>query len=98
MPGLYPSLLWPPRVAFLLDTIGVHTCPHMWCPRLQVVLSRGPGTAALLREQLLSPTHWFALWRLNCALVAWHARVAGARARPQYALEDKVRTKGRGVP
>jgi hypothetical protein len=44
--------------------------------------------AALYRELLLRPSHWLASWRLNCVLVAWHARVGGSHR--DYALEDKV--------
>ena len=45
--------------------------------------------AALYRELLLAPSHWLATWRLNCALVAWHAAVAGSPR--DYSLEDKAR-------
>lgn len=44
-------------------------------------------------EHLLDPQHWFALWRLNCLIVARHSYLtAGALpAFGQYALEDKGR-------
>jgi len=51
----------------------------------------GEASAVTLRERyarhLLDPPHWFALWRVNCALVAEHARVSGLVG--QYALEEK---------
>ena len=31
------------------------------------------GLPARFEELLLRPRHWFAIWRLNCFLVAWHA-------------------------
>jgi hypothetical protein len=43
--------------------------------------------AALYRELLLRPSHWLASWRLNCVVVAWHARVGGSLR--EYGLEDK---------
>lgn len=30
-------------------------------------------------EQLLNPGHWFAIWRLNCVVVAFHEMVAAGR-------------------
>jgi hypothetical protein len=43
---------------------------------------------------LLDPPHWFALWRLNCALVAEHSRLGcppGSAGEVQYGLEEKGR-------
>lgn len=53
--------------------------------------SAGGGLSAVAkryRELLLAPAHWFATWRLNCVLVAWHAHVSGNQR--EYALEDKA--------
>ncbi|KIZ05932.1 hypothetical protein MNEG_2024 [Monoraphidium neglectum] len=44
--------------------------------------------AGRYRGLLLAPSHWFATWRLNCVLVAWHAAVGGSAR--DYALEDKA--------
>jgi len=44
------------------------------------------GWAAAYGQLLLNPQHWFAIWRLNCALVAEHSRLTRSAA---YRLEDK---------
>ena len=46
------------------------------------------SASSLLDEYLLEPRHWFAIWRLNSVLVAYHARLTGLI--DQYAMEDKV--------
>jgi hypothetical protein len=57
-----------------------------------VVYSAPPAEGLLVRwaaaygQLLLNPQHWFAIWRLNCALVAEHSRLTRSAA---YRLEDK---------
>ncbi|GBF99570.1 hypothetical protein Rsub_12195 [Raphidocelis subcapitata] len=58
------------------------------CPDASASGCRLRRVGALYRELLLAPRHWLASWRLNCLVVAWHARVAGASA--GYDLEDKA--------
>lgn len=47
----------------------------------------------LFAEYLLTPTNWFALWRLNSLLAAYHAHATGIDTRRQYCMEDKVRMR-----
>ncbi len=52
-------------------------------------LSRHQGSiATAYRELLLQPRHWFAIWRLNCVLVAAHAHHTNAVG--GYLMEDKA--------
>ncbi|GAX73740.1 hypothetical protein CEUSTIGMA_g1193.t1 [Chlamydomonas eustigma] len=47
--------------------------------------------STLFHEHLLQPSHWFARWRLNCFLVAWHAMLneEDEGVMGQYSLEGK---------
>ncbi|CAF2115568.1 unnamed protein product [Rotaria magnacalcarata] len=42
-------------------------------------------------EQLLRPNHWFATWRINCTIVAYHSYKKWEQTEEQYAMEDKGR-------
>jgi hypothetical protein len=42
-------------------------------------------------EQLLQPNYWFATWRMNCSIVAYHSLKRWKQTREQYAMEDKGR-------
>jgi hypothetical protein len=42
-------------------------------------------------EQLLKPNYWFATWRINCTIVAYHAYKRWEQTQSQYAMEDKGR-------
>jgi hypothetical protein len=56
-------------------------------------------SASAYRENLINPTDWFGFWRLNCALVSYHASVVKD---PDYALEDKLTflqvAEAKGIP
>jgi len=40
-------------------------------------------------EQLLKPNYWFATWRINCTIVAYHSYKKWDKTKQQYAMEDK---------
>ena len=40
-------------------------------------------------EQLLKPNYWFATWRINCTIVAYHSYKKWEQTKEQYAMEDK---------
>lgn len=40
-------------------------------------------------EQLLKPNYWFATWRINCTIVAYHSYKTWNETKGQYAMEDK---------
>lgn len=40
-------------------------------------------------EQLLKPNYWFATWRMNCTVVAYHSWKRWEKTKEQYAMEDK---------
>jgi hypothetical protein len=40
-------------------------------------------------EQLLKPNYWFATWRINCTIVAYHSYRKWEQTKAQYAMEDK---------
>ncbi len=40
-------------------------------------------------EQLLKPNYWFATWRINCTIVAYHSYKKWEETKKQYAMEDK---------
>lgn len=42
-------------------------------------------------EQLLKPNYWFATWRMNCTIVAYHSAKEWQQTKEQYAMEDKGR-------
>lgn len=42
-------------------------------------------------EQLLKPNYWFATWRINCTIVAYHACKRWQQTKGQYDMEDKGR-------
>ena len=46
----------------------------------------GSSIPGLYAELLLDPQHWFAVWRLNCFLAAYHAWLTASK---EYLLEDK---------
>ena len=64
----------------------------------------GENMASRFEEHLLQPSHWFARWRLNCFLVAWHAMESdGDKAvQRQYSLESKgkflLAAEAAGIP
>lgn len=69
---------------------------------LGAIRAEGPCSRRIVtrfREFLLTPTDWFALWRLNCRLAALHYT---ATEDPGYAYEDKWKflkdAKAAGVP
>ena len=41
------------------------------------------------QEQLLKPNYWFATWRINCTIVAYHSYKKWEQTKAQYAMEDK---------
>ncbi|CAF1275034.1 unnamed protein product [Adineta steineri] len=42
-------------------------------------------------EQLLKPNYWFATWRMNCTIVAYHSYKKWEQTKQQYSMEDKGR-------
>ena len=42
-------------------------------------------------EQLLKPDYWFATWRMNCTIVAYHSYRQWKQTKHQYDMEDKGR-------
>lgn len=75
-----------------------HTAGAAAAPIGSLLRSSLPALAADVSARygvlLLDPPHWFALWRLNCALVAEHSRLAcppGSPGADQYGLEEKGR-------
>ena len=40
-------------------------------------------------EQLLKPNYWFATWRINCTIVAYHSYKKWKQTKEQYNMEDK---------
>ena len=40
-------------------------------------------------EQLCKPNYWFATWRINCTIVAYHSYKKWEQTNGQYAMEDK---------
>lgn len=53
-------------------------------------------------EQLLKPNYWFATWRINCTIVAYHSYKKWSETKEEYAMEDKghflLEGKKRNVP
>lgn len=56
------------------------------CAALYCKLRYGAHFAEEFEQQLLDPQHWFAIWRLNCLVVAWHSYITQS---PEYNMEDK---------
>jgi hypothetical protein len=52
----------------------------------QASRSKALSVAALYRQLLLFPDHWFAIWRHNCLLMGYHALVSGSSS---YRMEAK---------
>lgn len=60
--------------------------PHNPASGPQDAGSKALSVAALYRQLLLFPDHWFAIWRHNCLLVGYHALVTGSSS---YRMEAK---------
>ncbi len=78
-------------VPFLLFLTVVYPVAVLLASAILCNLLEGKTMSSLVDEHLLRPRHWFALWRLNCFLVAWHAMACEADdvVASQYRLEGK---------
>lgn len=82
--GLPLSVFCASRLTLLAFLFLVYPAASLLAAALEFVLTRGAAPlAASFERALLEPAHWFALWRLNCVVVALHAEVS--RASDQYA-------------